>query len=177
MSPAGLVYGNEKRDDVLARTVEKSLAQGHDGGAEANQDSSGTTATSGDLLALDGSGLDKSEVHVVKVHGGLDGIQSALGRGEAIAGVEGLPAVDVVDLAVELVRRPEGIVHPSVLHGMGATKNVNGIPENQWERNTHPQQSPVRGRVGEATGGRRGARGRLGSRGRRAFVAVAAAAA
>lgn len=96
-------------------TVEHSLAQSHDGRAEGDEDGlAGGAAREDPLLAAedaaDGLAPGEVEVDVGEVHGRLNDVQAALRGREAVARVEGLPAVDVVRLSIELVGRIEGPV-------------------------------------------------------------------
>lgn len=67
--------------------------------------------------------------------------------------MEGFPAVDVVDLAVELVGRPERPVQPAALHGVGAAEDVDGVPDDEREGDGHPEEGPEGGRVLPGDGG------------------------
>ena len=164
-------------------TVENCLGQGHDSSAEANQDSlSARTANKG-LALTELLGPGKEDIPVGKIHARLKDIQHALGSGEATAGMKCLPAIDVVDLAIQLVRRPQRPVHPAVLHGVRAAEHVDGVPDDERQGDGEPEE---RGRIGgvRPAGGRRrrrrrrrrrcayaAARGGRGTRGR--FAATA----
>ena len=91
-------------------TVQYSFAKRHDGRAEGDENGNSSLASQDLLSAGDGDAILVVYEEVVEVHDGLEDVQEALGGGEAAAGVEGLPAVDVVDLAVQLVGGPEGPV-------------------------------------------------------------------
>lgn len=95
-------------------TVQDGLAQRHEGGAPAKQD--GEAAFAAPYAAIGGLVL-VPEVDIGDVHDGLNDVEGALRTGEAITGVESLPAVDMVDLAIELVGRPDGPVKAAALHG------------------------------------------------------------
>ncbi len=135
-------------------TVEERLGERHDGGAKANQDGLRATATrNGPLPAGALDGLCEKGPGVGEVHDGLDGVEGALGGGEAAARVKGLPAVDVVDLAVELVRRPQRPVQPAVLHGVRPAEHVDGVPDDERERHAEPEERGGVGRVRPGGGG------------------------
>ena len=153
------------------RTVENRLGERHDGGAKADQDGLGAAATrdcppTARAAAAAIDGLGEEGPGVGEVHERLDGVEGALGGGEAALGVKGLPAVDVVDLAVQLVGRPERPVQPAVLHGVRAAEHVDRVPDDEREGDAEPEE---RGRVGRVRppagrGGRRGRGGRPGER-------------
>ena len=126
------------------RTVENCLAQGHDGRTKANQDGSGARPSAHSTLLV---ALLEDHPQVGQVHGGLDGVEEALGAGEAVAPVEGDPAVDVVDLAVQLVGHPERPVQGAALHGERAAEDVDGVPYDQREGDGHPGEDGVGGGV------------------------------
>lgn len=108
---------------------------------------------------------------VVDVGDGLDDVQHGLRGSEAVAGIERRPAVDVIDGAVERVRRPDRRVQLVPRHAVRAQQNVPGIPEDQGYGNQEPQRHGGGGRVhpfllaGPVGAGRRGGRRRR-SRGR-----------
>lgn len=159
------------------RTVENRLGERHDGGAKADQDGLGAAATRdcppAACAAAAVDGLGEEGPGVGEVHERLDGVEGALGGGEAALGVKGLPAVDVVDLAVELVGRPERPVQPAVLHGVRAAEHVDRVPDDEREGNAEPEERGRVGRVRPPAG--RGERGRRGGGGGRPGERPAAA--
>lgn len=127
---------------VLVCPVQNRLAQRHDGGTEADEGGPGAGPPADDLVA-GGRGALAGKVpsaEVPEVEEGLDGVEEALGAGEAVAGAEGLEAVDVVDLAVELVGGPEGVVPGAAGHGVGAEEDVAGVPDDEGEGDCEPEE-------------------------------------
>lgn len=96
------MVSTHERTNAETRTVEHRLAERHEGGAEADQDGN---ARPWPLQA--GSAVRGHSRQVVEVEERLDCVQSRLRAGETVVVVDGLPAVDVVDLAVQLVRHPQ----------------------------------------------------------------------
>lgn len=133
---------------VLIGPVKNRLAERHDSSAKSSDDSQRAVAAPDGTGAGLAAGEDVPEVD--EVHGRLDGVEEALGRGEAAVGVEGLPAVDVVDGAVQLVGYPEGPVQPAALHGVGAAEDVDGVPDDEGQREGQPAE--CEGRRGVAPG-------------------------
>jgi hypothetical protein len=132
-------------------TVKHSLAESHNRGAERDQDGKARRPPSQDPLgARDAAGrlaVRVVDIDVGEVHGGLDDVQGALGRGEAVAGLEGLPAVDVVHLAVQLVRHPEGPVHGAAGHGERPEQHVDAVPDHEGQRHREPEERRLARRV------------------------------
>lgn len=148
-----------KAGEVLVQPVEHSLADGHDGGGEAQQDGeaggpAGYPPPRGALPEAQGPGRGVPDGDVQEVHERLDDVQGALGGGEAVAQVVLLEAVHVVDLAVELVRLPDRGVGPAAGHGGGPAEHVAGVPDHEGQRHGEPEEGGGRGRVGPARGGR-----------------------
>lgn len=54
--------------------------------------------------------------------------------------MEGLPAVDVVDLAVELVGRPDGPVEGAAGHGERPQEDVAGVPDDEGQGDGEPDE-------------------------------------
>ena len=110
-------------------TVQHGLAEGHDGGAKGDQDGEGsgppgqnlgggraTTGTADRGTTADLTAASEVEPKVGEVEQGLGDVEGALGGGEAAAGAKRLPAVDVVDLAVQRVRHPQRPVQRAPFH-------------------------------------------------------------
>lgn len=111
-------------------TVQNCLAKRHDGSGVAKQRSPGATSARQDSGAPLGVAKEPGR-DIPQIHERLDGVEQALGAGEAVAGVKGLPAVDVVDLAVELVGRPDGPVEGAAGHGERPQEDVAGVPDDE----------------------------------------------
>jgi hypothetical protein len=63
--------------------------------------------------------------------------------------VEGLEAVDVIDLAVELVGRPHGPVEGASRHGERAQEDIARVPDDEGQGDGEPDERERGGSVGE----------------------------
>lgn len=129
------------------RTIEYGFAQSHERSAESDEDcdtsltpiySSGGAQLPDGILRWSAASLDVllltilvNDVKVGKVHSSLDDVERSLSGGEAIVRIPRLGAVDVVNLAVELVwciQRPDPL---SSRHSIGTAKDVARVPDDQ----------------------------------------------
>lgn len=98
---------------MVVLTIKHCLAESHDCRTEGNENGqSGRMALQNSLLAAQDAtnwlALSEVDVDVGEVHGCLNGIQKALSRSKPDLIVEGLPAIYVIHLTVQLVRNIEG---------------------------------------------------------------------
>lgn len=157
----GLVVPNVvKAREVLVQPVQDSLADSHDSSREAHQHSQARGLPRyppSRRAVLDaqrpGRAVPDDDVH--EVHERLEDVQRALGGREAVAQVELLEPVHVVDLAVQLVGRPDGRVRPAAGHSGGPSEDVARVPYHEGQGDGEPEEGGGRGRVGPA-GRRRG---------------------
>lgn len=120
-------------------TIQNSLAQRHDGSGVAKERSPGAASARQDSSTA--LGLAKQiGCEIPKIHERLNGIEQALGAGEAVAGIKGLPAVDVVDLAVELVGCPDGPVEGAAGHRERSQEDVAGVPDDEGQGDGEPDE-------------------------------------
>lgn len=135
---------------MVCLTIQNRLAKRHDSSGIAKQRSPGTaSASQHSRPPIGGLAAKQPGGEIVQVHERLGGIEQALGAGEAVSRVESLPAVDVVDLAVELVGRPDGPVQGAAGHGERTQEDVARVPDDEGQGDGEPDEGGGGGRVAE----------------------------
>jgi hypothetical protein len=81
-----------------------------------------------------------NQVEITNVTRTFDNVHSRLGSGEAIARIICGPAIDVIDLPVELVGYPKRLLVLASRHGMRSKENIKSIPNDQRQRHSEPCQ-------------------------------------
>ena len=137
---------------LVRHTIKHSLAEGHEGNTIQQDDcfrgsfpiDCSTLRELSDLLlvrsasALDvlGPSVGIKQIKVVDIAYNLHNVHTSLSSSKAITRVICRPAVNVIDLAVELVRYPKRLLVLASRHGMWTKQNIEAIPGNQWHRDT-----------------------------------------
>lgn len=145
--------------EVFVQPVQDSLADSHDSSGEAKQHSQACrlpcySPPRRAVLHAQGPGRAVPDDDVHQIHERLDDVQCTLGSREAVTQVELLEAVHMIDLAVELVGRPDGGMGPPAGHRGGSAEDVAGVPYHEGQGDGEPEEGGSRGCVGPARGGR-----------------------
>lgn len=135
-------------------TIENGLAQSHDRHGVSDHERDGPNPPSYNLFPLQkpqqtlldplSTASDNSctiavnNPEVEDVTDGLDDIQNRLRSSKSIARIIGRPAIDIVDLAVERVRRPDGGMESPAGHAMRSQQHIARVPCDQGHGDDEP---------------------------------------